>query len=31
VAEELASLESLHGTATREDLFLSVCENIREL
>jgi hypothetical protein len=28
VAEELASLKSLHGTTKREDLFLSVCKEL---
>jgi len=31
VVEELSSLESLHGTTTGEDLFLSVCEIVKEL
>lgn len=28
--EELGSLESLHGTTTEEDLFLSACELMKE-
>jgi hypothetical protein len=28
---ELASLKRLHGTTTGEDLFLSVCEAMKEL
>jgi hypothetical protein len=31
VIEELASLESLHGTSITEDLFLSACVTITEL
>jgi hypothetical protein len=31
MVEELASLESLHGTTTEEDLFMSVCETMKEL
>jgi hypothetical protein len=31
VLEELASLKGLHGTTTGEDLFLSVCETMKEL
>jgi hypothetical protein len=31
VVKELSSLESLHGTKTGEDLFLSVCETMKVL
>jgi hypothetical protein len=31
VVEELASLKSLHGTTTGEDLFLIVFETMQEL
>jgi hypothetical protein len=31
VIEEPISLKSLHGTTTGEDLFLSVCETMKEL
>jgi hypothetical protein len=31
VVKELASLKSLLGTTTGEDLFLSVCETMKEL
>jgi hypothetical protein len=31
VFKELASLKGFHGTTTGEDLFLSVCETMKEL
>jgi hypothetical protein len=31
VVEELATAKSLHGTTTEEDLFLSMCETMKEL
>jgi hypothetical protein len=31
VVEELSTFKSLHGTVTGKDLFLSVCETMKEL